>query len=189
MQSVAQLEQVPGRMQLAGSAAGAHVYIDYAHTPDALDNACRTLRELNPGRLIVVFGCGGDRDRSKRPLMGQVVGELSDFAVITSDNPRSEPPQQIIDDIMTGMTTMAKIAIVDRAEAIQKTIAASRAGDIILIAGKGHENYIESNGVKIDYSDHSQALKAIRQRVLDAAAFRESLPIRGGKRKRREEGE
>ncbi len=188
VQCVAQLDQVPGRMQLVGSAAGASVYIDYAHTPDALDNACRTLRELNPGRLIVVFGCGGDRDRAKRPLMGQVVGELSDFAVVTSDNPRSESPQQIIEDIMAGMTTTAKIAIADRAEAIHKTIEASRAGDIILIAGKGHENYIETNGVKIEYSDYSQALKAIHQRVIDAAAFRESLPIRGGKHKRREEG-
>lgn len=189
VQLVTQLEPVPGRMQLVGSAAGAHVYIDYAHTPDALENACRTLRELNPGRLIVVFGCGGDRDRAKRPLMGQVVGELSDFAVVTSDNPRSEEPQRIIDEILAGMTTTAKIGIVDRAEAIQKTIGASKAGDIILLAGKGHENYMERDGVKIDFSDHAQAQKAIRQRVLDAAAFRESLPIRGGKRKRREEGE
>jgi len=162
--AIASAPQVPGRMENAGNAGGATVFVDYAHTPDALENACRTLRELNPRRLITVFGCGGDRDKGKRPLMGAVAARLSDACVVTSDNPRSEDPLAIIREIDSGMAGMGHLSIPDRAAAISHAIANSLAGDIILIAGKGHESTQQFADETIDFDDRKHASKALRDR-------------------------
>ena len=133
--------QVPGRMERLVSQPFV-VLRDYAHTPDALERALAALRPVTPGRLIVVFGCGGDRDRGKRPIMGKIVGTLADLAVITSDNPRTEDPEAIIADVMAGLPPGAPhLRIADRREAIRQTLEEARAGDTVLLAGKGHETY------------------------------------------------
>jgi UDP-N-acetylmuramoyl-L-alanyl-D-glutamate--2,6-diaminopimelate ligase len=157
--------QVPGRMENIGHVGGATVFVDYAHTPDALKNACLTLRELNPRRLITVFGCGGDRDRTKRPLMATAASENSDFCVITSDNPRSEDPLAIIGEIEKGIRNTQHKVIVDRAEAISTVVKAARAGDIVLIAGKGHETYQQFADRTVDFDDRKHAWKALRERT------------------------
>jgi UDP-N-acetylmuramoyl-L-alanyl-D-glutamate--2,6-diaminopimelate ligase len=134
------LPQVPGRMEIVGRQKNFRVLVDYAHTPDALENALRTLQGLRPRRLITVFGCGGGRDRGKRPAMGRVAEQYSSIIITTSDNPRGEDPEQILRDIGTGLTgKVPATSIVDREMAIETAIEASRDGDIILIAGKGHE--------------------------------------------------
>src|SRR5204863_6940959 len=145
---IASLEGVPGRFQVvSGSKDDVTVVVDYAHTDDALKNLLETARPLAKGRLVTVFGCGGDRDRTKRPLMGAVAGSRSDVIVITSDNPRSEDPDRIIDEILRGVThdtrreEMRLLTIPDRREAIEKAIGLARSGDLVLIAGKGHEKY------------------------------------------------
>jgi UDP-N-acetylmuramoyl-L-alanyl-D-glutamate--2,6-diaminopimelate ligase len=131
---------VPGRMeQLATSPCV--ILRDYAHTPDALERALAALRPLTSGRLIVLFGCGGDRDRGKRPLMGRVAERGADLVVVTSDNPRTEDPERIMDEIVAGMTRPPYLRISDRREAIARAIADARAGDTLLLAGKGHEDY------------------------------------------------
>ena len=140
---------MPGRFQVvSGAKDEVTVVVDYAHTDDALRNLLETARPLARGRLITVFGCGGDRDRTKRPLMGAVAGRLSDLIVVTSDNPRSEDPNRIIEEIRRGITPDTRrdsgqrlLTIVDRREAIAKAIELARAGDVVLIAGKGHEKY------------------------------------------------
>ena len=144
---VAALPGVPGRFEVvSGPGDGVTVIVDYAHTDDALRNLLETARSLTRGRLITVFGCGGDRDRTKRPLMGAVAGRLSDFILITSDNPRSEDPAGIIEQVLRGITPDTRrdreqrvLTIADRREAIAKAIQLARAGDLVLIAGKGHE--------------------------------------------------
>jgi UDP-N-acetylmuramoyl-L-alanyl-D-glutamate--2,6-diaminopimelate ligase len=146
---IARLEHVPGRFQMVSSPADdVRVVVDYAHTDDALRNLLETARPLAAGRLITVFGCGGDRDRTKRPLMGAVAGRLSDLIVITSDNPRSEDPLKIIEEIQRGITVDTRrdtaqrmLTYVDRRDAIGKAIELARPGDVVLIAGKGHEKY------------------------------------------------
>jgi UDP-N-acetylmuramoyl-L-alanyl-D-glutamate--2,6-diaminopimelate ligase len=146
---VAALDGVPGRFQVVSSEKDdVTVVVDYAHTDDALRNLLETARPLANGRLITVFGCGGDRDRTKRPLMGAVAGRLSDLIVITSDNPRSEDPLRIIEEIRRGITADTRrddaqriLTIPDRRLAIGKAIETARAGDVVLIAGKGHEKY------------------------------------------------
>ncbi len=157
--------QVPGRMENVGNAGGATVFVDYAHTPDALENACRTLRELSPRRLITVFGCGGDRDKTKRPLMAAAAARHSDACVITSDNPRSEDPLAIIRDIEGGIGTKQYRSIPDRAEAISLAVQGSLSGDIILIAGKGHETTQQFSDHTIDFDDRKHASKALRDRA------------------------
>lgn len=152
--------QVPGRMEHVGGERFA-VYVDYAHTPDAVAKACETLRELNPGRLITVFGCGGDRDVTKRPLMGEAAAKFSDQLFITSDNPRSEVPFAILNDILPGVGDTPHELVVDRREAINRAVEMARPFDIILIAGKGHETYQEVNGVKSHFDDRVEARKAI----------------------------
>jgi UDP-N-acetylmuramoyl-L-alanyl-D-glutamate--2,6-diaminopimelate ligase len=136
------------------------VFIDYAHTDDALTNVLSTLKECCKGRLICVFGCGGDRDTSKRPRMAAAVEAIADVAIVTSDNPRSEVPQAIIEDILVGFTSMQPIVEVDRRSAIAQALAMQGEDDIILVAGKGHEPYQEINGIKYPYSDTEAILSA-----------------------------
>jgi UDP-N-acetylmuramoyl-L-alanyl-D-glutamate--2,6-diaminopimelate ligase len=167
--ALAESPQVPGRMENIGNAGGATVFVDYAHTPDAIENACRTLRELSPRRLITVFGCGGDRDKGKRPLMAAAAALHSDALIITSDNPRSEDPLAIIKDIESGVGSITSRSIPDRAEAIQFAVQASRSGDIILIAGKGHEPYQQFADRTIDFDDRKHASKALRDRAQSIA--------------------
>jgi len=163
--AVATAPQVPGRMEYVGNAGGAHVFVDYAHSPDALENACRTLRELNPRRLLTVFGCGGDRDRGKRPLMAAAAARHSDACIITSDNPRSEDPLAIIRQVEAGLAGMGHLSIPDRAEAIAYTVQHALSGDIVLIAGKGHETTQQFADHTIDFDDRKHASKALRDRA------------------------
>lgn len=140
--------------------------VDYAHTPDALVNVLKTIRELrkNDGRIITVVGCGGDRDRSKRPIMAQVACDLSDKAIFTSDNPRSEDPAEIIREMETGLNSAAKrkqLSIADRREAIKTAFSLAQPGDIVLVAGKGHEKYQDIKGVKTHFDDKEEMAKAI----------------------------
>jgi UDP-N-acetylmuramoyl-L-alanyl-D-glutamate--2,6-diaminopimelate ligase len=137
---LATVPQVPGRMERI-SDTPCIVLRDYSHTPDSLERALTSLRPLTRGRLIVVFGCGGDRDRGKRPIMGRIAGELADLAIATSDNPRTEDPDAIIDDIEQGMGGLEHRRITDRLAAIQAALSEARPGDTVLLAGKGHETY------------------------------------------------
>lgn len=136
-------EGVKGRAEVVPTGRDFTVVIDYAHTPDGLENICRTLKECCTGRLVTLFGCGGDRDKTKRPLMGAVAADLSDYLVVTSDNPRSENPAAIIEDIVAGLkdTSTPYTVVENRVEAIHWAIAHAQAGDTILLAGKGHETY------------------------------------------------
>ena len=134
------------------------IVVDFAHTPDALENICRGLKEAYPDhKLKVLFGCGGDRDRSKRPQMGSIASVWADEIYITSDNPRSENPEQIISDILLGIAGKDYQAITDRREAVQKAFKELKEKEILLLAGKGHEDYILINGVKHPYSDIKEA--------------------------------
>lgn len=163
------VESVPGRMQrVEGEAGDPTVIVDFAHTPDALDKVLSTLKPLTRGKLICVFGCGGGRDTAKRPLMGAVVAARADQAVVTSDNPRHEDPAHIIADILAGMPP-GQNAIVDRRRAIHDAIRAAAPEDIVVLAGKGHEAYQESNGVRTPFSDCEEARKALSERNHRAA--------------------
>ena len=153
----------PGRMQTLGGRDMPTVVVDYAHTPDALENVLLTLREArgeSGGRVICVFGCGGDRDRGKRPMMGRVAARFADVSIVTSDNPRSEEPATIIAEIRAGMEGEC-LVIEDRARAIAQAIARARAEDTVLIAGKGHEDYQEIAGVRHPFSDTELAQRAL----------------------------
>ncbi len=134
---------VKGRAEVVPTGKDFTVVIDYAHTPDGLDNICRTLKECCAGRLVTLFGCGGDRDKTKRPQMGKIAADLSDFVVVTSDNPRTEDPSAIIADILVGMQDVKTpyTVIENRIDAIRWAIANAQAGDTLLLAGKGHETY------------------------------------------------
>ncbi|MBK1835303.1 UDP-N-acetylmuramoyl-L-alanyl-D-glutamate--2,6-diaminopimelate ligase [Roseibacillus ishigakijimensis] len=152
---------VPGRLELAGSINGAAVFVDYAHTPDAIQNVCRTLRELEPTRLITIFGCGGDRDRGKRAPMARAAEKESDFCIVTSDNPRSEEPEAIIKEVEKGFVGSAHGSILDRRAAIRTAIEQARAGDVILVAGKGHEDYQIFKDQTVTFDDRVEVRKAI----------------------------
>ena len=161
---MSQVQAPPGRMQRVG-AAGPAVFVDYAHTPVALDSALGALRAHCRGRLWCVFGCGGDRDAGKRPQMGETAERCSDHVVITSDNPRSEDAGAIIDDIVAGLAQPEDAAIVeDRAAAIAWAVGQADAGDTVLIAGKGHEDYQEANGERTPFSDRAVASLALDAR-------------------------
>lgn len=168
--------QVPGRMErVADDVQKFTVFVDYSHTPDALVNALKTIRLLRPKRIITVFGCGGDRDRSKRPLMARAVQDGSDVCIVTSDNPRTEDPAQIMSDTVKGFTRRCYVEIPDRADAIKSAVNNARPGDIVLIAGKGHENYQEINGVKHPFDDARVAhglLRALRSAKAERLANR-----------------
>ncbi len=135
------LEGVPGRVERVRNEKGIFIFIDYAHTPDALKKVMEMLNRLKQGRLIVIFGCGGDRDTSKRPIMGEIASRHADFTIITSDNPRSEDPKKIIEDIKTGFHGSSFKIIEDRRDAILEGITMAREKDVLLVAGKGHEDY------------------------------------------------
>lgn len=158
-----QLKSVPGRMELIEVKQGPIVIVDYAHTPDALEKALLACREhLKDGAVSVLFGCGGDRDQGKRPLMAQVAASYADSVWVTSDNPRTENPQAIVDQIMTGFASQESVKqVLGRADAIDLAIAAANEGDIVLLAGKGHEEYQEINGERLPFSDQAQARRAL----------------------------
>ncbi|MES2355791.1 MAG: UDP-N-acetylmuramoyl-L-alanyl-D-glutamate--2,6-diaminopimelate ligase [Pseudomonadota bacterium] len=164
VQTASQLRSVPGRLQHLGGKNQPVVVIDYAHTPDALEKVLKTLRPaVEPDhKLICVFGCGGDRDRGKRPQMGAVAAELSDVVIVTSDNPRSESADAIIDDILAGVTSQNMNVMEDREHAIQQAISMARPGDVVLVAGKGHETYQEVHGVRRPFSDLDVAGAALK---------------------------
>ncbi|MDO5575678.1 MAG: UDP-N-acetylmuramoyl-L-alanyl-D-glutamate--2,6-diaminopimelate ligase, partial [Fibrobacter sp.] len=148
------IQTVPGRMERVAIDAPFSVIVDYAHTPDALTNVLKTARKLTSGKLICVFGCGGDRDKTKRPLMGTEVAQNCDEAIVTSDNPRSEKPQTIINGILPGIPLdFPHVAIADRKEAIARALRTAKAGDCVVVAGKGHENYQEIQGVRHHFDD------------------------------------
>ncbi len=160
--------RVKGRIEMVKVSDEFTLMIDYAHNAMALESLLHTLRDYDPGRIVAVFGCGGNRSRTRRYEMGEVSGRLADFTIITSDNPRFEEPQEIINDIITGMkkTDGKYIDICDRGEAIKYAIAHGRPGDVIVIAGKGHETYQEIKGVKYDMDDRvliQEALKEIAE--------------------------
>jgi UDP-N-acetylmuramoyl-L-alanyl-D-glutamate--2,6-diaminopimelate ligase len=172
--------EVPGRMNALGGEDEPLVVVDYAHTPDALHSAISALRPVardRGGKLVCVFGCGGDRDPGKRPQMGQIATELADRTIVTSDNPRSEDPQQIIDQILAGAARQSNVKVeADRARAIHVAVSSAAATDVILLAGKGHESAQEIKGVKHPFDDSTQAQQALhasrsaRQRTMAGAA-------------------
>ena len=165
VQSLGKVPAVAGRMQRLGAARQPTVVVDYAHTPDALEKVLLALREFNTvagSKLICVFGCGGDRDRGKRDMMGKVAERFSDWCIVTSDNPRSEDPQEIIAEIVGGMSSDNHEIIVERAAAIQRAISRAQQIDMVLIAGKGHEEYQEVKGVKHPFSDVRVAEQALK---------------------------
>lgn len=158
---------VPGRFEQVETGGDFTVIVDYAHTPDGLENILKTSRELAENRLIVVFGCGGDRDRSKRPLMGGIAGKYSDYCIVTSDNPRNEDPQKIISDIIPGLETVPGsqyVVIPDRREAIRHAIQMACPHDLVIIAGKGHENYQLIKGEKLKFDDRQVAREMLKEK-------------------------
>ncbi len=164
--TLAQLKAAPGRMQrIVANSIGAapSVYVDYAHTPDALAKALDTVRETKPRQLSVVFGCGGDRDRRKRPLMGQIAVDRADRVFVTSDNPRSESPEKIVEEIVSGLQAHNAVLeiVIQRRDAIHAAIHAASVADAVLIAGKGHEQYQEIAGVRQPFSDEDEARSAL----------------------------
>jgi UDP-N-acetylmuramoyl-L-alanyl-D-glutamate--2,6-diaminopimelate ligase len=161
------LESVSGRFQRVDQGQPFLVIVDYAHTDDALENLLRTARELNPkGRIITLFGCGGLKDRTKRPVMGEVSGGLSDLTILSNDNPRTEDPLKIISDIVVGLQKTAGKYLIepDREKAIGIAIDEARAGDIVLLAGKGHENYQILADRTLEFDDREMARRALRGR-------------------------
>ena len=159
-----ELKCVPGRLESVSNDKGINAFVDYAHTPDALERTLKVLKELDCGRLITVFGCGGDRDKEKRPVMGASAARLSDVAIVTSDNPRGEEPGSIIDDVVKGILDVLPfdmgepgkggyITELDRKKAIEVAVSIAQAGDTLLIAGKGHEDYQIIGAEKTSFDD------------------------------------
>jgi UDP-N-acetylmuramoyl-L-alanyl-D-glutamate--2,6-diaminopimelate ligase len=171
---------VPGRMERVGTERNVTILVDYAHTPDALEKALISLRELAPKRIITVFGCGGDRDRHKRPMMGEIAAQLSDFVVITSDNPRTEKPEAIISEIEEGVKNagLKKIVpgessyhkgyctVIDRFEAILVALSMAEQGDSVLVAGKGHEDYQIIGTQRMPFDDRKKIKEALEKIIL-----------------------
>jgi UDP-N-acetylmuramoyl-L-alanyl-D-glutamate--2,6-diaminopimelate ligase len=154
---------VAGRFEAVDEGQDFAVVVDYAHTPDALETVLRAARPLGDGRLVVVFGAGGDRDRDKRPLMGQVARKLADTVVVTNDNPRSEEPIEIVEAILQGAGTDVEVDL-DRRSAIESAIAGAGPGDVVVIAGKGHEQGQEIAGAVHPFDDREVAREALRAR-------------------------
>ena len=162
---VAECAAVPGRFERIREGQPFLVVVDYAHTDDALRNVISVARELAPKRVITLFGCGGDRDRSKRPLMGMAAGELSDFVLLTSDNPRSEDPLDIINDALVGLGRFDTPHAVetDREKAIRLALREARPGDVVILAGKGHETYQITGPKTIHFDDREVARAVLRE--------------------------
>ncbi len=167
----AALNQVPGvagRFELVDKGQGFAVVVDYAHTPDGLENILTTARQITSGKLITVFGCGGDRDRTKRPIMGEIAARYSDLSVVTSDNPRTEDPEAIVQDVVPGVQRIASpkdyLVIVDRRQAIRRAIELAQDGDVVVIAGKGHEDYQIIGKTKYPFDDRLVAAEALAAR-------------------------
>lgn len=162
------LKGVPGRFELVENDKGIIAIVDYAHTPDALEKVLKTATDFKRGRLICVFGCGGDRDKKKRPLMGKIAGKYSDYCIITSDNPRTEKQEKITADIESGIyeTGCYYEIIENRYEAIKKAVSIYKKGDIIIVAGKGHETY-QIIGEEKHYFDDREAIKKITEEVIN----------------------
>jgi UDP-N-acetylmuramoyl-L-alanyl-D-glutamate--2,6-diaminopimelate ligase len=170
---IARAGQVPGRFETVDAGQAFAVVVDYAHAPDSLENVLRAARRLTESRLIAVFGCGGDRDRGKRPLMGEIAGRLADLAVVTSDNPRSEDPEAILAEVRTGMDDAQAevVSEVDRRRAIARAVEAAGPGDVVVIAGKGHERGQEfAHGHKIDFDDVTVAREILQGVSASASA-------------------
>jgi UDP-N-acetylmuramoyl-L-alanyl-D-glutamate--2,6-diaminopimelate ligase len=161
---IADLKAVPGRFERVDEGQPFVVVVDYAHTDDALRNVISAARGLNPKRVITLFGCGGDRDRAKRPLMGQAAAEASDFVVLTSDNPRSEDPLAIMNDALVGIRRVDVSHVVepDRQAAIRRALKEAREGDIVILAGKGHETYQVLKDKTIDFDDRAVAREVLK---------------------------
>lgn len=159
-----QLKGAPGRLELVGTTTdSAPVYVDYAHKPDALQNVLESVRPFTTGRVVVVFGCGGDRDKGKRPIMGAIATRLADIVIVTDDNPRSEVPETIRSEILAAAP--GAIEIGDRRKAIQEAIAMLKAGDTLVVAGKGHEHGQTIGATTLPFSDHDEVLAALRERA------------------------
>ena len=165
---LARAERVPGRLEPVEEGQEFAVLVDYAHTPDSLQNVLQAARRVTEGRLIAVFGAGGDRDRDKRPKMGRAGASLSDLAIVTSDNPRSEEPGAIVDEVLGGIEDREGVSVeLDRRSAIALALASARPGDTVVIAGKGHEQGQEfANGEKIPFDDREVTREELRK--LDA---------------------
>jgi len=161
LDGITELGGVPGRFERVDAGQDFLVLLDYAHTPDALEHAIRSVRSLTEGRVITVFGCGGERDRGKRPRMGDIATALSDYVVLTSDNPRGEAPGRILEEIRRGVSRYNYLVLPDREEAIRRAVGMAGPGDVVLIAGKGHEQYQEVAGVRHPFSDREAARRAL----------------------------
>jgi UDP-N-acetylmuramoyl-L-alanyl-D-glutamate--2,6-diaminopimelate ligase len=176
------LSAAPGRMQsvVLDAQQDIHVVVDYAHTPDALETTLRAIKQHNQQRIWTVFGCGGDRDKTKRPLMGRIAETYSDCVLVTNDNPRSEDPASIAADIVRGMKNpRACLTIADRAQAIDMAIQQAKAGDLVLIAGKGHENYQIFAQQTLPFSDEQQARIALQRRLVKQEQTKQQSAPRG----------
>ncbi len=164
VESLSKFTVVPGRLEEIKARKGFQVFVDYAHTDDALQRVLETLREITVNRLIVIFGCGGNRDSTKRPIMGRVAGKMADYVVVTSDNPRKENPAAIIDQICSGFDQSAHFEVMeDRAQAIRRGLAMAEKGDIVLIAGKGHEMSQELANTIIPFDDRQVARSILKE--------------------------
>jgi len=163
-QGIEALSSIPGRMERIPNPQGLDIIVDFAHTPHALENAIKTARAITGGKVITVFGCGGDRDRGKRPLMGKIASMLSDLVVITSDNPRTEDPGVIIKDILSGIDNLEHVLVEqDRHEAIKKAIEVMSKDDCLLVAGKGHEKHQIVGQERIPFDDKTNVLECIEE--------------------------
>jgi len=165
--ALAKAPQIPGRLEAVPAKRKFQVFVDYAHTDDALLNVVKTCRDLNPSRLILVFGCGGDRDRTKRPLMGAIADQYANYAFITSDNPRKEDPEEILRDVEAGFQHKNYEKVVDRKAAIARAIAMAQPRDIVLIAGKGHEKYQEFSDRTVPFDDVEVAGRALEEHPVE----------------------
>jgi UDP-N-acetylmuramoyl-L-alanyl-D-glutamate--2,6-diaminopimelate ligase len=164
-EGLSRVTRVPGRFERVDRGQPWAAIVDYAHTPDALENLLENTRDITEGRVILVFGCGGDRDKSKRPLMGAAAQRLADLVFVTSDNPRGEDPESIIDSIMEGLVGNAgKVTrVTDRRDAIRTAVHEARPGDVVLLAGKGHENYQIIGNRVLPFSDVDELARAIEE--------------------------
>jgi UDP-N-acetylmuramoyl-L-alanyl-D-glutamate--2,6-diaminopimelate ligase len=162
---IEELPNVPGRFEAVNSGQSFRVIVDYAHTDDALGKVLITAREITTGRLIVVFGCGGDRDRTKRPVMGQIAASRSDYTIVTSDNPRSEDPMEIIKEVEAGMKGAHYAVQPDRRRAIRAAFNEAKPGDTVVIAGKGHETYQTIGGTSYPFDDRAVARELLNELI------------------------